>query len=136
MRLRRFAKYCLVGGAGVLVDMAVLHFLAEPDWFGWPVVVSKVCSAETALLNNFLWNEFWTFRDVSEHRRTLSVMLKRLLKFHAICVTGIVWAVLLLALFHSMLGLNLYAANLGAIGLVTIWNFWMNSRFNWQAGAG
>ncbi len=60
-RLRQFVKFCLVGGSGVVVDMAVLHVLAV--WLGWNVALSKVGSAETAMLNNFLWNEVWTFRE-------------------------------------------------------------------------
>ena len=62
-RLRQFVKFCLVGGSGVVVDMTVLHFLADSAWCGWNVSISKLCSAEAAMLNNFLWNEVWTFRD-------------------------------------------------------------------------
>ena len=56
-RLRQFVKFCLVGGSGVVVDMTVLHFLADFAWCGWNVSISKLCSAEAAMLNNFLWNE-------------------------------------------------------------------------------
>ncbi len=153
-RLRQFVKFCLVGGSGVVVDMTVLHLLAR--WCGWNVSLSKVCSAEAALLNNFLWNEVWTFRGVDgggikpgwvsdrgqgsagasparAHGR--ADVARRLGRFHAICGVGIGLAVFFLHLFYGWLGLNLYAANLLAILLVTLWNFWLNALFNWRVQA-
>ncbi len=35
--------------------------------------------------------------------------------------------------FHERSGLNLLAANLLAILLVTLWNYGLNARFNWSA---
>jgi len=134
-RLRQFIKFCLVGGSGVAVDMAVLYFLAEPAWCGWNVTLSKVCSAETAMLNNFLWNEVWTFRSSVREQRTWTGVASRLWRFHAICGVGIGLAVLFLHLFYTALGLNLYFANFLAIVLVTLWNFWMNALFNWCIAA-
>jgi hypothetical protein len=61
-QVSRFAKFCLVGGSGVVVDMGVLFLLADPRCLGIGVIASKIIAAETALANNFLWNELWTFR--------------------------------------------------------------------------
>jgi hypothetical protein len=55
----------------------------------------------------------------------------RFLLFNAICGIGIGLAVLLLHLFHTWLGWNLYLSNMLGIILVTCWNFGMNARFNW-----
>lgn len=130
----RFVKFCFVGGGGVVVDMAMLHLLADSTYFAMPYQWAKLCAAETALINNFVWNELWTFKDAAAQRRFASV-LPRFLKFHVICGTGILWAVGLLWLFHGKLKLNLYLANLMAIGLVTLWNYWLNARFNWRIGS-
>lgn len=59
----QYAKFCVVGGSGVVVDMAVLHFLVSPEWLGWNLTLSKVIGAEVAMFNNFLWNDGWTFRE-------------------------------------------------------------------------
>jgi dolichol-phosphate mannosyltransferase len=128
-RLRQFARYCVVGGSGVVVDMAVLHCLACR---GWNVSLSKLCSAETAMLNNFLWNELWTFSREARGRTGLAQRARRLFRFHIICGAGIGLAVWLLHTFRVVLGLDLYAANFLAILLVTLWNFWLNARFNWH----
>jgi dolichol-phosphate mannosyltransferase len=61
----RFVKFCLVGGSGVFVDMGVLFLLADPRMLGLNIALSKICAAEIALINNFIWNELWTFRSSS-----------------------------------------------------------------------
>jgi len=108
-RLSQFIKYCLVGASGVAVDMTILYVLADPRMLEWSVTVSKVCAAETAMLNNFLWNEMWTFR--SAVKRGQGGVLRRLLCFNAICGIGIALAVFFLHVFHAWLGFNLYVAN-------------------------
>lgn len=128
-RLRQFLRFCLVGG-GVVVDMAVLHVLAAG--LGWNVSFSKVCAAVTAMLNNFLWNEMWTFQARAVRPGNHPGWVRRLWRFHAICGTGPALSVMFLHLFHTWLGLNLYLANLLAVGLVMLWNFGLNVRFNWR----
>jgi dolichol-phosphate mannosyltransferase len=129
VRLEQFARFCVVGTSGLMVDMAALHCLVR--WLGWDVSLSKLCSAETAMLSNFFLNEVWTFRGLARAGAGGRGLILRLLKFQAICGAGIGLAVLLLNLFYRRLGINLYAANLLAILLVTLWNFWMNAVFNW-----
>jgi len=130
VRVRQFAKFCVVGLSGVVVDMALLHLLADPRCLGWNVSLSKACSAEAAMLSNFLLNEVWTFRGFGRAGGARAVAA-RLVKFQLICGVGIGLAVVLLNLFYRNLGLNLYVANLLVIGLVTVWNFSMNAFFNW-----
>jgi putative flippase GtrA len=115
----------------MLVDMGMLFLLADPRSLGLNVTLSKFCAAEIALINNFGWNEFWTFKRAAGTVCRRGTALRRLLFFNAICGVGIVFAVLLLHFFHAVLGWNLYFSNLLAIGVVTLWNFGMNARFNW-----
>ena len=130
-RVMQFAKFCIVGGSGVIVDMAVLYALADPKTLALNVTLSKVLAAEVAMTSNFVWNELWTFRQTSGIGVDHQGWFQRLLKFNAICAIGIGLAVLLLHLFHTLLGWNLYVSNLLAIVLITGWNFGMNARFNW-----
>lgn len=127
-RFKQFVKFCFVGGSGVVLDMAALHLLV---WqCNWDVSLAKLCAAEVAMLNNFLWNEVWTFRGTAGDKT--SGVVARLLRFHLICGFGIGLAVLLLHLFYGRIGFHLFLANGIAIVLVTIWNFWMNAIFNWR----
>ena len=134
-RLLQFVKFCLVGGTGVVVDMGVLFLLADPRTLGLNITFSKACAAEIALLNNFVWNELWTFRSADRHEPCSRGVARRLVFFNGVCAAGILFAVLLLHFFHTLLGWNLYLSNLLAIGLVTLWNFGINARFNWRTAS-
>ena len=122
----------MVGGSGVIVDMAVLWLLADPRWLGWNLSLSKAIAAEIAIFNNFLWNEIWTFRDLSAASAGWMARAQRLAKFNLICVAGVVLSILLLNCQVRFLHFNVYAANFIAIFLVSIWNFAMNLKFGWR----
>jgi len=128
---RRFVQFCLVGASGTLVDMLFLFLLADARTLAWNISLAKVCAAETALVSNFVWNNLWTFGDRHEAEENKRTVLRRFLTFNAICGIGIGLSVLLLNLLYRVAGLNLYLSNLIAIGIVTVWNFGMNARFNW-----
>jgi dolichol-phosphate mannosyltransferase len=133
--LRRYAQFCVVGGSGMVVDMAILYLLASPKILGWNLSLSKAIAAEVALVNNFVWNELWTFRGLSGGDDRLPQRLWRLLKFNLICLAGIAWSVGLLNVQVYWLGVNVYLANLIAIVLVSVWNFYLNLRFAWKRAA-
>jgi len=121
--------------------MAVLALLADPRFLGWNIALSKILAAEVAMLNNFVWNQLWTFRP-SNHpgantRAPASPprgILRHLVMFNAICAVGIALAVVLLHLFHSWFGWNLYLSNMLAIVITTFWNFSLNARYTWGQG--
>jgi dolichol-phosphate mannosyltransferase len=129
---RRFLRFALVGASGVLVDMAVLFLLSDPRSLGLGLTRSKIVAAELAIVNNFLWNDAWTFRDLIGEQRGLRHKLRRLLKFNAVCGGGLLLNVLLLNVQFNLLHMNRYAANLIAIGVVTVWNYWLNLKLNWR----
>ncbi len=134
--LRRYVKFCVVGGSGVVVDMGIIYLLASPSMLGWNISLSKVIAAEVAIFNNFLWNDLWTFRGLAGERNLWRDWLARFLKFNLICLAGIVLSVLLLNVQVYWLHLNLYLANFIAIVLVSLWNFFLNLRFGWRGNRG
>lgn len=129
----RFLRFGLVGLSGVAVDMLVLYGLLS---LGWNLVPSKLVAAESAMVNNFLWNDSWTFRDLREAsvdwRQAWRQRARRFLKFNLICGLGLGMNVLILqALVQTVLP-NPYGANLVAIAITTLWNFWINLKLNWR----
>lgn len=129
--VERFLRFGVVGFSGVFVDMAMLYLLHD-GIFNLPLTRSKIIAAEVAIINNFLWNDYWTFGDISTRQRGQRKRLKRFLKFNLICLTGLILNVGLLNLLYNLLGINEYLANLIAIGLVTFWNFWINLKLSWR----
>ncbi|WP_414569847.1 glycosyltransferase [Nostoc sp. CCY 9925] len=128
----RFLRFGLVGLSGVFVDMAVLYLLSDPTTLAWPLTRSKIIAGEIAILNNFLWNDAWTFADVSARQQEWNQRLKRFVKFNVICLAGLVLNVLILNLVFNFLIPNRYIANLIAIAVATIWNFWVNLKLSWR----
>ncbi|WP_035800898.1 glycosyltransferase [Crocosphaera chwakensis] len=128
----RFIQFCLVGLSGVVVDMGFLYLLSDPNTLGLPLTRSKIIAAELAIINNFLWNDLWTFGDISRRQPGKRQRLKRLIKFNIICLAGLILNVLFLNIFYNLFNINQYIANFLAIGLVTLWNFWFNSKLSWR----
>lgn len=130
--LGRFLRFGVVGLSGVLVDMVMLYLLSDPSTLAWGLTRSKLLAAEVAIINNFVWNDRWTFGDISRQQQSWHCRLKRLLKFNLICLAGLGLNVLLLNLFFNVFDINRYVANLLAIAIVTLWNFWVNFKLSWR----
>lgn len=129
---QRFLKFGLVGFSGVFVDMAIFYLLSDASTLAWGLTRSKVIAAEVAVLNNFLWNDLWTFRDLAQQQFGWKKLIKRFVKFNLICLLGIGLNLIILNLLFNYFGVNKYIANLIAIAIVTIWNFWFNLKLSWR----
>ncbi|MBD2493566.1 glycosyltransferase [Nostoc sp. FACHB-280] len=128
----RFLRFGLVGLSGVFVDMAILYLLSDPSTLALPLTRSKIIAGEIAIFNNFLWNDAWTFADVAMHQQEWHHRAKRFLKFNLVCLAGLLINVLVLNLVFNFVIPNRYIANLIAIAVATIWNFWVNLKLSWR----
>jgi dolichol-phosphate mannosyltransferase len=128
--ITRFLRFGLVGLSGVFVDFAVFYLLRTQ--LGLPIARSTILSAEVAVVNNFLWNDLWTFGDISRRQPGKRQRLRRFFKFNLVCLAGIILQALLVSLLHDAFGMNEFAAKLGAIAIVTFWNFWINLKLSWR----
>ncbi len=117
---RRWLAFNAVGGAGILVQLAVLTFLTE--FLRWNYLAATVAAVEAAVLHNFLWHEHWTWADRVVGRGKSAA--GRLLRFHlsngAVSIAG---NVVLMRLFVRTLGIPLIFANLAAIAICSVLNF-------------
>jgi dolichol-phosphate mannosyltransferase len=91
-----------------------------------------VAAAELALINNFLWNDAWTFRDLVGDQNGWRHRLRRFAKFNVICGVGLILNVVLLNVLFNLLDMNRYVANAVAIGAVTAWNYRFNVLLGWR----
>jgi dolichol-phosphate mannosyltransferase len=128
----RFARFAAVGLSGVVVDMGLLFLLSDPSMLGWGLTRSKLIAAQMAIINNFMWNDVWTFRDISQAQPQIGQRLRRFGKFQIICFSGLVLNTVLLNLQFNFFGMNRYLANAIAIAAVTGWNFWLNLKLSWR----
>ncbi len=67
-----FIKFCIVGGIGFIVDFGISFFFIEivhtAVWF------ATVISAETAIISNFLFNNFWSFKHKRLSRKSNNLL--------------------------------------------------------------
>lgn len=130
----RFVRFCLVGATGVLVNLGFMWWLKGSGLLG--TLRAGVVAVEASILNNFLWNELWTFKDRSRLDPRLSARLRRLAYFNLICGVGAMFQVGILWLLAIRLGWHYLLATAMAIGVVTFWNYGLNTTWTWTRLAG
>jgi dolichol-phosphate mannosyltransferase len=106
--------------------------LSDPIMLAWGIIQSKIIAAETAIINNFIWNDIWTFRSLTKGQRTFPAFFKRMIRFNAICFIGLCINVVALKCLLNIFGFNRYLANFIAITVTAFWNFHINFKFNWR----
>lgn len=129
-QIGRFLRFCTVGLSGVFVNEGALKFFTETG--GLFYIYSSVIAAEIAIISNFLFNEFWTFRDRSSLSPGIVDRLRRFLKFNLICVIGAILNVVVLLVLTDLGGLYYLISNLCGIGVSTLWNYGLNSNVTWE----
>jgi dolichol-phosphate mannosyltransferase len=125
----RFLKFGVVGLSGVFVDMTIMYLLGS---IGWGLTSSKLVAGEVAVVNNFIWNDAWTFRDASRSQKGWRKRMRRFLKFNIVCLLGLGLSVGIINLVFNYIIPNRFVANFVAIGVTTMWNFWINSKLSWR----
>jgi dolichol-phosphate mannosyltransferase len=131
-RSRRFLTFLAVGMSGLVVDMTILYLLTDQQTLQWPLTRSKILAAEVAIINNFLWNDLWTFGDLAAQQQGKRQKLRRFAKFNLVCLMGVAINVLILNIIYNWVIPNQYIANLIAIATATLWNFWINLKLSWR----
>ncbi|MBI2939172.1 MAG: GtrA family protein [Chloroflexi bacterium] len=119
----RFLRFCVVGLSGVVVNYALLFTLH--GLLRLPLLIASAIAVQTAIVNNYLWNHWWTWAAGP-------LTLGRGLKFNFVSLGGLVISVAALNLLVSWLSLHYLIANLVAIGIAMIWNFAVNSAWTFQ----
>lgn len=108
------------------VDMAIVWFLTASTTL--PVVFVKTIAAEVAVLNNFFWNDLWTFNDGTRDS-AFRARVRRFLKFNLIYVGGVLFSIGLLTLQVTLLGMSLLVANFFSIVVASVFNFFLVWKF-------
>jgi dolichol-phosphate mannosyltransferase len=122
----RFIAFALVGGAGVLVHMAIISLLLLKGVVSFPV--AQIIAATLTMVVNYSINNVLTYRD---RRRRGAAWLTGLLSFMAACSLGGVINVVIANSFFSN-GAPWVLASLAGIVIGAMWNFAVASQFTWQ----
>jgi putative flippase GtrA len=122
VRALRFTVFLVVGWFGFALQLSVLAFLTSVAH--WPWLPATIVAVELAVVHNFLWHERVTWRD--RHNGGF----KRFARFNeATGITSIAGNVMLMAAFIGLLGLRPVAANVLAVGTMSVVNFFVSDRW-------
>jgi putative flippase GtrA len=119
----QLAKFCVVGGTGYVVNLAVYALLLRGA--GLHYLLAAVGSFLVAVTNNYTWNRVWTFRRQRGH------VAYQGMRFLVVAVVALSANLAVLKALVS-LGLGKIVAQAIAIGLVTPLNFVGNKLWSFR----
>jgi putative flippase GtrA len=137
----RFLKFATVGAIGSVVDFGIMNLLSH--LFDMPLVFAGSISFICAVISNFTLNRFWTYPE-SRSRH----VLHQLGMFFIVNTAGILIRLPILhyveppmaGIFESMAHLSASSAEVIAknatlalaIGIVMIWNYFINRYWTYN----
>ena len=129
----RFALFGTIGGAGVVVHMAVLSafLLAFGGRFEDQLAtfeIGQTLAALVAMTFNFALNNALTYSD--QRLRGPAALLSGWVKFALTCAVGLVANVGVAAVLVRQ-GVHTYGAALAGVVFGSVWNYALSSRFVW-----
>lgn len=126
-----FIKFCIVGGIGFVVDFGISFVFIELVHAA--VWLSTIISAETAIISNFLFNNFWSFKHkrLSRHSNNL---LWSFFKFNVIASGSILIQTLGMELSTNLFGREYwYIYKILIIALVIIpYSYFFYNKVVWK----
>jgi dolichol-phosphate mannosyltransferase len=126
----RLLRFGVVGFSGVFVDLGVFYILRTI--LDLALIGSAIFSSEIAIINNFLWNDLWTFGDVARQQQGSHKRFRRFVKFNSVCLAASILNVSIVNVLFNIFYINEYLAKIMAIVMITFLNFWLNSKLSWR----
>jgi len=113
--LLKFSKYSVVGGSGVFVDFGITYLCKEK------LRINKYLSNSIGFIvtasSNYVLNRIWTFESKNEN------IIFEYWAFIFVSIIGLFLNNFIILIIHEKLKYNFYFAKIGAIGVITLWNF-------------
>jgi putative flippase GtrA len=119
----QLAKFCVVGGSGYVVNLAVYAAL-----LGLGAHVAAAISFVISAANNYWWNRHWTFRGQRGHFALQGM------RFFVVSIAALLVNQLWLLVFLDLVGLGKIVSQAIAIILVTPLNFIGNKLWSFRSG--
>jgi dolichol-phosphate mannosyltransferase len=121
-----FIKYSLVGLSGVVINLGLYALLTR--YFELSQLIAPIISIESALISNFILNNYWTFG----RRFSVSRIRVKFIKFHL--VSGLAAIINYLIFLILLLSFGMYDiyANLIGIAIAAVFNYLINSNWTWK----
>lgn len=127
----RFAKFATVGALGAVIDFGLLNLMRGV--FGWDLILANTLSVSVAMLNNFIWNRYWSFPESRTRKKRTQLPQFALVNLIGLVINNLI-VVGIDAVLVSHVGepWSYNIAKAGAIGVVLFWNFGINRLWTYR----
>jgi dolichol-phosphate mannosyltransferase len=120
---KTFLKFAAVGLSGVAVNLSIFIFLTR---MGLSKYIASPLAIEVSIVNNFLLNNYWTFK----HRNASGTILLKGLKFKSVSLLALIISYISFLLFNFIFPATpAYVNQAMAIIPATVVNYFLN--FYW-----
>lgn len=132
MTARRLVPFVGIGALGFVVQIAALAALTR--WAHVPYPLAVALAVEAAIVHNFFWHDRWTWGD--RHGRSVLAAAGRLVRFNgAAGAIGLAGNVLVTSVLVEGLALPVIAANVTAVGVMSLLNYVVADRWVFKPSA-
>jgi putative flippase GtrA len=119
--VQRILRFLVSGGTTTLLNVLILYIAVE--WLGIWYIFGAILSFTVAILLNFAFQRVWVFQNAS--RKDLE---RHLVQFFAIAICGTLVNIFMLYILVEQFGMPYLLAQLFAIALLSIINFFLYQR--------
>jgi putative flippase GtrA len=124
-------RFVVVGALGFVVQLAAFAALTR---LGWSWLAATVVAVESAIAHNFLWHRRWTWRERVVSAR--SPWFADFAKFNAgTAFTSIAGNLIVMTIVLGATHVEPILANVVAVGVMSVANFFLADRWVFDAGA-
>jgi dolichol-phosphate mannosyltransferase len=126
--IQKLIRYGFVGLSGSLENILILYALT--DIVGLFYMVSSAVAIELSTINNFILNDFWTFREDRRHQFTNR--WHRFISYHIVSLGGMAVNMAVLFVLTEFGGIWYIFSNIAGIIVAFGWNFLVNRKTTWR----
>jgi len=126
LKRKQFLKFIAVGFSGLVVNMLLLWLFVSILKLN--VAISGIIAIETSVITNFILNNSWTFNKSARRVH----WTRKFAKYQISVILGMGINYIVLITLTKFFGIFYLLSNLIGIGLATVSNYLLSSRWAWK----
>jgi len=134
--IQKFVRFGLVGACGAVVNISTLSALIHFAQIN--ALLAAAVAIEVSIIFNFSLNHTYTFKGYGSYpahtrRESAKALLRKLATYNSGVLVGASLSFATFALLYQIANLHYLPADIIAISVGMIWNYWVSTRYVWRA---